>query len=497
MITSLKIFLVLLAAIFGFAAGMGLAGSIIAAIAAGIISTGFAGWLILKFPIIQIEKSAYTKGLQILSIVGIVLALIQVSRLAVFMVDPTKVNFSTIPWSEWEAKHSCLSAYFVADQSVKKVPDVYANSLYSMPDDNPNAKRKPRMLGVFRIDVYEYPPPFLILPGIFTALTNDFLNVRLLWFAFNGIVILIAMLIIARSLGPIIGTRAQLLIPVVWAGLPTVNTLQKGNVQLLIVSLSMIAMLFISRKKFLSGGILLAFTTASKIYPGMLIVYLLVRRQWRAIIYIAIAGIALALIALYAFGLQSYEAFLKHLPGILGGEAFPAFRNPAAVAINISIPGIILKMKLFGFQDIGFGASKIIGWIYTLILLAIIFVVGRRKNDNPLTWLAILILATLRSPFLPISYASFPPLWLLSLIIAFQSPTPKTLLILILGWLSLNIIVPNDSGIDPRLTVFIMAIPQLVIIALALIGLKQTQESTNNIEASSPNVGRLIMSENG
>lgn len=496
MSTSLKIFLVLLAAIFGFAAGMGLAGSMMASIAAGIFSAGLAVWLIWKFPIIQLEKSAITRGLQILSIIGIILALIQVVRLTVFMVDPTKVNFSTIPWSEWEAKHSCLSAYFVAAESVKQVPDVYANSLYSMPDDNPNAKRKPRMLGLFRIDVYEYPPPFLILPKAITSLTNDFLRVRLLWFAFNGILVLIAMLMIARSLGSIIGTRAQLLIPVVWAGLPTVNTLQKGNVQLLIVSLSMIAMILISRKKFLSGGLLLAYSAASKIYPGMLFVYLLVSRQWRAIIYTVAAGIALVLITLYVIGWQSYEAFLKHLPGILGGEAFPAFRNPAAVAINVSIPGIILKMKLFGLQGMGFGASKIIGWIYTLLLLAIVFVVGRRKNNNPLTWLAILILATLRSPFLPISYATFPPLWLLSLLIAFQSPTPKTLLILILGWLSLNIIVPNDSGLDPRLTVLIMAIPQLVIIALALIGLKQTETATAT-EPIRQHTGGLIMSGNG
>jgi alpha-1,2-mannosyltransferase len=496
MSTSLKIFLVLLTAIFGFTAGLGISDSMTAAVITAILSGGVATWILWKFPIIQFEKSAYTRGLQILSIVGIVLALIQVSRLAVFMVDPTEVNFSTIPWSQWEAKHSCLSAYFVAAESVKKVPDVYANSLYSMPDDSPNAVRKPRMLGVFRIDVFEYPPPFLILPKAITSLTNDFLRVRLLWFAFNGIVILIAMLIIARSLGPIIGTRAQLLIPVVWAGLPTVNTLQKGNVQLLIVCLSMIAMLLISRKKFLSGSILLAFTTASKIYPGMLIVYLLVRRQWRAIIYTAIAGITLTLIALYAFGLQSYEAFLKHLPGILGGEAFPAFRNPHAMAINVSIPGIIFKLKIFGVQGFGFGTSKIVGWIYTLILLAIIFVVARRKNDNPLAWLSILILATLRSPFLPASYATFPPLWLLSLIIAFHSPTPKTLLTLILGWVCLNISIPNDSVLDPRIKVFIMAIPQLVIIALALIGLKRTEQSTA-IEESSPNVGRLIMSENG
>lgn len=483
MSTSLKIFLIALTAIFGFAAGLGLTASITPAIAIGILTAGIAGWLIRKFPIIQLEPSACTRALQILSIVGIVLALLQIGRLTVFIVDPTKPSFSTIPWSVWDVKHSCLSAYFVAAESVKNVPDVYANSLYSMPDDNPNALRKPKMLGVFRVDVFEYPPPFLILPRAFTSITNDFLRVRLLWFAFNGLIILIAMLMIARSLGSIIGTRAQLLIPVVWAGLPTANTLQKGNVQLLIVSLSMMAMLFMSRKKFLPGSILLAYSAASKIYPGMLFIFLLARRQWRAVIYTAAAGIALSLITLSVFGWQPYQAFLTHLPGILGGESFPAFRNPQAMAINVSIPGIIFKLKIFGMQSMGFGQSKILGWIYTLILIAITFVVARRKTDNALVWLSILILATLRSPFLPIAYATFPPLWLLSLIIALYSPSPKVLLLLILGWLSLNINIPNDVPIDPRIKVFIIAIPQFVIIALAILGLRQTESSTITAES--------------
>jgi alpha-1,2-mannosyltransferase len=492
---SLKIFLIALTAIFGFAAGLGLSASGASAIAIGLVTAGITGWLIWKFPIIRIEQSAYTRGLQILSIVGILLALLQLVRLTGFMIDPAKKNFSTMPWSQWETAHNCLTAYFVAAQSATKIPDIYSNSLYSMPDDDPTKLRKPKMLGPFRVDVYEYPPPFLLLSRAI-SFTDDFLRVRLLWFGINGILILIAMLMIAHSLGPVIGTRAQLLIPLVFAGMATVNTLQKGNVQLLIVAISMIAMFLISKKKFLSGSTMLAYATASKIYPGMLIVYLLARRQWRPIIYTAVAGITFALISLGLFGIQTYEAFLKHLPGILGGEAFPAFRNPVAMAINFSIPGIIFKLKIFGLQGMGFGASKIIGWIYTLILLAIIYIVARRKADNPLVWLSLLILATLRSPFLPQSYAAFPPLWLLSLLIAFQSPTPKTLMILILGWISLNIMIPVDSGIDPRLITLITAIPQALTIALAVIALKQPQESIIG-EPSSQSPNRLIMSENG
>jgi hypothetical protein len=493
--TPLKIFLIILGAIFGFAAALGISASMTSAIAIGILIAGVAGWLLRKFPIIQIEQSAYTRGLQILSIVGIVLALVQLVRLTGFMIDPAKSNLSSIPWSQWEIKHNCLTAYFVAAQSAKNVPDIYSTALYSMPDDDPKHLRKPKLLGPFRVDVYEYPPPFLLLSRVI-SFTNDFIRVRLLWFGINGIVILIAMLMVARFLGPIIGTRAQLLIPIVFAGLPTINTLQKGNVQLLIVAVSMIAMVLIARKKMLSGSILLAYATASKIYPGMLIVYLLLRRQWRAIIYIAAAGIAISLITLGLFGAQPYEAFLKHLPGILGGEAFPAFRNPAAMAINLSIPGIIFKLKLFGLEGLGFSASKIVGWIYTLILLAIIYAVARRKNESPLTWLAILILATLRSPFLPTGYATFPPLWLLSLVIACYSPTPRTLLMLALGWICLNIAIPNDSGLDPRLTALITVIPQLVLIALTFFALKAPEKLTIS-KTSSQSAGQLIMSQNG
>jgi alpha-1,2-mannosyltransferase len=96
-------------------------------------------------------------------------------------------------------------------------------------------------------------------------------------------------------------------------------------------------------------------------------------------------------------------------------------------------------LKVFGLQALGFSEAKIVGWIYTLVLLAIIYVVARRDNqnrmDNPLHWLAILILATLRSPLPPQSHATFPTLWLLSLVIATKTPTPKILVMFILGWL--------------------------------------------------------------
>ena len=476
---ALWLFIAFVSGVFGFTAGAGLTGSLLAAIPIAILFVALTCLTLWKFSIIDLERSAYTRGLQFLSVFGIVAAVVQLLRLTVFMIEPSQEQYSTVPWSKWEIQHSCLSAYHVADTSTGHVPDIYSNQLYSMPDDDPKAIRKPRMIGSFRIDVYEYPPPFLLLPRAVSFFAPDFLRLRMLWFALNGIVVLIGMLLVAHALGPIVGTRALLLIPLVWAALPTLGTLQKGNVQMIIIALSMIAMLLFAKRKFASGGTVLAYVTASKLYPAMLLVYLLMRRQWRAFIFTAAAGIILAIIALYVTGWQSYLAFMKHLPGLLSGESFPAFRNPFAMAINFSIPGIVFKLKLFGLAGMDFNAVKIVGWIYNLILIVIIVAVARRNNktgeESPIQWMAILILATLRSPFLPQGYAAFPPLWLLTLLVASHIPTRKTLVLFFLAWVSLNINIPVDSGMDPRLAAVIGFIPQSIMIAIALLALRPTR----------------------
>jgi hypothetical protein len=80
--------------------------------------------------------------------------------------------------------------------------------------------------------------------------------------------------------------------------------------------------------------------------------------------------------------------------------------------------GCRFKLALFGMPHMGFTASKIVGWVYTAVVIAVIARLARRPTDQglePLAWLAILVLATMRSPFLP-SYAPFPSLWLATLL---------------------------------------------------------------------------------
>jgi hypothetical protein len=267
-----------------------------------------------------------------------------------------------------------------------------------------------------------------------------------------------------------------LLSPLVWAALPTTSTLQKGNVQVLIIAASMVAMLLFQHRRFAIGGLLLGFATISKLFPGLLFVYLLARRQWRAAVWTGAMSIGLAVLALIDLGWTPFAAFLVHFPGLVGGEAFPAFRNPAAMAINFSVPGLAFKLKLFGVPGMGFAAAKIFGWIYTLAAVVAILLAARRSestSEKPLVWLAILILATLRSPFLPQAYAALPPLWLLTLLAATYHPSARTLGWTLAGWATLNIYWPLDWAIDPRVLALANLLPQALTVVLVVLALRR------------------------
>jgi hypothetical protein len=491
--------LAIVAGIIAFAAAAGLFGSWPAASLAAAIASGVVGVSAWRRPVVALDEAAASRGLKIVSGVATIAAIVALCRLTFFMVDPSHVGCSFVPSSDWEVRHSCLSAYFVAAQAADVTPNVYDDSLYSQPSHDPTAKRKPLRLGPFNIDVFEYPPPFLLLPRAMRLLVPDFVRFRMLWFALNAGVVLLAMLAIVRSLRPANATRALLLSPLVWAALPMIGTLQKGNVQLTTIALSMLAMLLFERRRWAAGGALLAFATLSKLYPGMLVVYLLARREWRAAAWTTALGAVLLALSVLDVGWAPYKAFLQHLPGLVGGEAFPAFRIPAAIAINESVPGLVFKLKLFGVPGMGFGAAKIVGWAYTVVAVWLTIAAGRRSvrdDEKPLVWMAILILATLRSPFLPQGYGALPPLWLLTLLAAAYVPTPKVISIALLAWLSLNIYWPLDWPIDPRLLAVVTLLPQALALALAVVGLRGSsgQIWLSRVSASSTQLAAAVAS---
>ena len=195
----------------------------------------------------------------------------------------------------------------------------------------------------------------------------------------------------------------------------------------------------------------------------------------------ASVGLAAALLgfvalAFWTFGWTPYAAFLEHLPRLLSGEAFPAFRNPMPTAMNLSIPGLVLKLKLFGIPGSSFALSKIVGWAYTLVAVAAIVFAGSRAlrdEQKPLEWLAILVLATLRSPFLPPAYGTIPALWLLTLLAAIPAQTSRVLPGVLAAWLALCLYWPVDRPVDPRLLAIVFMVPIAVTLSLVALVLRR------------------------
>jgi len=88
------------------------------------------------------------------------------------------------------------------------------------------------------------------------------------------------------------------------------------------------------------------------------------------------------------------------------------------MSVNESIPGLAFKLQMWGVPGMGFAVSKVLGWLYTIVVIAgtaRLALKPRSAGLMPIAWLLILILATMRSPFLP-TYAPFPSLWLATLL---------------------------------------------------------------------------------
>jgi hypothetical protein len=387
---------------------------------------------------------AVPRGVIVLSILAATVVGVQLARMSAYMVFPTATAWSVAPWNPFTTVHSCLTGYWAAGRQVAVTPDVWNDDLSREPATVPGAPRRVRRIGPFTYDAYEYTPTFLLLPRALAHVAPDFFTLRQLWFVLNVLVVGSAVIAIARRLVPAAGPAVLWLAPLVLVPMSVLSTFQIGNVQLACIAASLIAMLAFERARsggsralplHAAGGLLLGFMTVSKLYPGMLVVYLLLRRDWVAAAWTAAIGLALALLGLADMGLAPHQAFLDHLPRLLSGESFPNLSVPSGIAANMSVPGLVRKLTLYGVPQAGFEAMRIVGWLYTVVLLVVVARLARRPVPapfEPVVWIVILLLATLRSPALPV-YGIFPVMWLIAIALAARwhdRPLRVTLLVL-------------------------------------------------------------------
>lgn len=365
--------------------------------------------------------SAPSRGFTLLAAAGALVAAVMLLRLVVFVVSPAAPSgWSAAPWSDFTTRHACSTAYWVAATSVGQAPDIYAFDLYSAGRDPVSGRLLPRRLGAFNVDPYEYPPTFLLAPRALAAVTPDYAAFRSAWIILSTGLVLAGMAVVARRLDAATGSRSLWLVPLALAPLSTIVALQIGNAQLLFIVIAMLAMVAFERGGYALGGLLLAFVIVGKMFPAVLVLYLAVRRDWRAVAWTAGWAGVLGLATLAMVGWAPFAIFLDHLPRLLSGDAFPMLRAALTAANNQSVPGLVLKVPVLGGPAVPFEALRITGWIYSALLAWITIRLALRPvapRFAPLAWLTLLGLAALRSPFIPV-YGAFPGVWIATMLLA-------------------------------------------------------------------------------
>jgi hypothetical protein len=361
-------------------------------------------------------------------------AVVQTGRLAGHMTDPEAPWFVTTTDPFW-AKHQCFSAYvYAADLHRQGEPNVYDAAHY--PGLNPAASPHSTVenLAPYVEDPYQYPPHFLLLPALALGLTNDFFVIRTVWFALQATLFLAIAGWLAARVGGRAGIVAALLIPAVFISPAALHNFQYGQFHLATLCLAVGGMLAFARNRNAAGGAMLAAAIGAKLFPAVLLIPLALQRKWRALAWTAGSGAALTLLALVVLGPAPFTAFADyHLPRLLGGEAFafadawPEVRD-ALVAGNVSPWALVAKLEILGVPGVGPALAKPANWIYSLLVLVVAVIAARRVQDRSglaQVWLALLTLASLRSPGAWGDYVPVASLWLLTFLASDVAGRPR------------------------------------------------------------------------
>jgi hypothetical protein len=295
----------------------------------------------------------------------------------------------------------------------------------------------------FLFDAYEYPPPFLIVPRVLLAVTNDYRIIRTLRFFVQALAIGALSIAVARWIGGTRGLVAGLALPALWGAGSFLNDLQSGQVHMLVLALAMAGMAAFERRRDILGGSLLGAAVVTKLVPGLLLVYMLARGRIRSVLAAMAWIVAYGILGLLVLGPAPYVAFVRYqLPRLASGEAFAFFLGrPSMLAGNFSLYALPLKLRGLGVPGMTLGLSSAVTLIYTLVLIGTAVVAARRGSrdrlDDAQRWLALLNLAALRSPLAPL-YATSGSVWLLTLL-APEARTPRLVSGLIIAWLYLSV----------------------------------------------------------
>lgn len=355
---------------------------------------------------------------------AVTLALFATARLTVFMLDPGKPEFSLAPDFPESVQHSCPTAYFVAASLLGTTDNLYDPKHYLGEETSAEHRSWARP---FDLDPYQYPPQFLLLPRLFMVFSQDYTALRGGMYLFEVLVTLGGLIAVSAWVGGRQGWTLGLMVPLFWLAPAHLLTLQSGNVHVTVLVLTILAMTAIDKEHTVLGAALLAFAVLSKVFSGVLVLFLLAQRRYKAVLWTAGWAFLYTGLTAAVAGLEPLAAFVTYqLPRLLSGEAFSYFQSlywyPMA---SLSLPGLLLKLETLGLMHDAARWDRFAGVLFTLCLIAVTLVLAwRSRAEGPAedapedrlkklqVWLLVLSLGTLQGSFSPLPYAGLASLWL-------------------------------------------------------------------------------------
>ncbi len=337
--------------------------------------------------------------------------------LSLFMHDSQRRQWSVQPTSDFYVAHACLTALTHALERAQHDDDIYAQ-----PD------RALRVAG-FEVDAYLYTPPMLLVPAALSAVTTDFASMRRLWFGLQTLSTLAALLIVARYAGGRDGATATWAIPILWLAPPFLLNLQIENLQITALAMAMVGMVWLSSGRSIAGSALLSAAILTKLFPAVLLVYLIGLRRWRWIMLVLAWSVVFSVLSVAVFGVRPVWDYARALPEVLNGSATAIWTSiPGLAPSNQSVYGVTRKLVALGLDIVTPRVEQAVQMLFGIALLTVAAVAGfktrtegadsRSRLSHAIVWLALLNLASFRSPFLPDGYAYVGTLWLVTLILA-------------------------------------------------------------------------------
>jgi alpha-1,2-mannosyltransferase len=435
---------------------------------ASALAIALAWWVSKPLTTTLATALAGNSRLMAVALIMAAVAVILIARQSVYMADSTQPAYSLIPDDPWRVEHSCMSGYFEAARfSQFGSHNLYDQTLY-----------QPRHIGALKIDSYHYPPPFLLVPRAMRLITSDFFQFRALWFSIQALVLAGVVGFLGIWIGEAIGAYT-LIGGIFFLSTPTViYSFQMGNFQSTAMALGALALVFLVTRRVVLGASILAYAALSKIFPGLLVVYLLFARRWHAVAWTAAAGLVLLALSVGVLGTQPMEDFVRHeLPAISDGSAFPQSERPNVAESNQSIYGLSVRLRHLGAswldQPTGLRATSFSG----LLILALAAFAGwkaRIDTSNATgrvllvqTAIALMTLASFRSPFVGGLYGLVSTMWLLTLLVA-SARTRKIAALWAVAFIVCavgNILVPSPTY--PPTQFWLIASGGLLILAIA------------------------------